>query len=294
MYRLKTELDSLGVSRVSELRQQIPYITENRIVPYLQATKITRYFNEKGGALGKMGLPRGDMLFLNDKSVTQNFESGYIAVSSKGDVEIYADTYIRVEFRGALCLDESSEWSSEDEPYFIISYADTGGNSATNRIGPVSVDKGTFVSTGIGSLFKFQRRQFFLNVVTMENDQGSPEEASNKVRSTVGSTAAAVSAAVAGFSPLAGGIILATGGILAAFSGVISPLLGLGDDVVGEHTQFFFEPETEFVTPPVIGTTKKGHEYNYLMRMGSDSEGIYDIYFMIYVLEGGSIEKKVE
>lgn len=293
MYRLKREMDALGVTRISELQQKAPQVTGNRLVPYLQAAKIARYFNEEGGALGKMGLPRDNVFFSNDSSAIQNFESGYIKICSDGDPEINYDTYIVVEYRGTQCITESSEWSASDEPYFIISYIDTGGTYTTRRIGPLTADK-TFLSEGIGVLFKFQRREFFLNVVVMENDAGSSEEATNKVAVGIAATATTVGTTVACFNPLAGGIVFAVGTILELFSGVISSLFGLGDDKVGESTQVLFAPGTEFVTPPVLGVTEKGVEYNNIVYIGSDSEGKYAIHFMIRVDEEGYIVKPVE
>jgi hypothetical protein len=223
-----------------------------------------------------------------------NLSSGHIVTRTTGADEISVDEFVEIWFLGFKCWEESTELSSSDEPYFIVSYG-APGRSITAMHKYSKIDKGEQVIAPKLLGTQLPVVTALLHAAVMENDEGSPSEAREKVSKAMQDVAAAaqqaaaiydMSAAAAGndgaLSPAADIAGLLVGGPLGTLiaRGLVGGL-GLADDYVGERGAVLFDKAQGYGKIPIIGTVD-GEDYTHKFWIDGGDDGKYDLFFRVH------------
>ncbi len=211
-----------------------------------------------------------------------------------------APNYVSIRFVGFKCIEESTEASGSDEPYFLISAACTG-HSVTHRFGPYGdVDEGQIrvLNAEIADLPLGLWPPVFLCVNGVEHDEGTPEEAEAKVRKTVQelvNTIGAVAGGVAGADTSS--YVMpewARTIIIGWIPEIVAKLFGMGDDDIGFNsiTLWDYNPNTtEWRAYPELG--RLDHvPYNVQLTIppgSAGSEGQHELYFDVKLFVDGRV-----
>jgi hypothetical protein len=226
----------------------------------------------------------------------QPFSGGFMVVRDK-KVDPVVVFQAQVRFLGFRCNEESTndEGSPHDEPYFIIGV--TGLNSNTTKLfGPFEgVDGGEsrFTTSDNDVIVRDVQPPFTISVTAMENDHGSPAEASAEVKKSCEDAirvtqALAVTfgqAQVAAVTVMLNAVFTSVGGIL---SDAVSAVLGLGDDFVGSNNVRigdWNDGAEEWRTPDrlIEDPSFSQSPYNLKIDVGDkdSGEGQYSLYFNV-------------
>jgi len=285
-----------GTVSVRQLLARFSLSPPGSVKALIASDLIAERYDQIGRANGPIGFPMAAVR-LTSEGAAQPFSGGYMVVRDKKTDPITA-FQAEVRFLGFRCLEESNELSSSDEPYFIISI--TGKDNTTHMFGPfdgVDAGESRFTTAGEDVLVSDAQPPFTLSVCAMENDEGSPQEASDKVkkscedaiRVTQAVAVAFGQAQVAAVTVMLNTLFTSVGGFL---SDGVSGLLGLDDDFVGSNNTRFGDwddgQETWKTTPRIIEPDPfSDSPYNLKMDVGdSDSgEGKYTLYFNVNVFK---------
>ncbi|MCU0567576.1 MAG: hypothetical protein MUF49_13380 [Oculatellaceae cyanobacterium Prado106] len=280
----------LGTNSVREMFDYTG-LPETSVSKQAQAADMKLFYLRNQGFRGPFGFPIGDYAF-TDQGGTRPFAGGLITTQS-GTPQGERMTCVRVRYLGFHCHEESSEWSSSDEPYFILGVA--GANrSNTVRVGPYEepgVDAGDdrVDIVEVASIGTEITPPIVLGVVAMEHDSGSPEEAETKVRTVFEDIEKK-------FDQIAGGTALTgadTGNhVLPEWSREIligwipegiAALFGLADDEVGKNSVILFDNKAELQEWRAPAVQQSGpFQYNVSLEVGEHDEGgKYTVYFLV-------------
>jgi hypothetical protein len=134
--------------------------------------------------------------------------------------------------------------------------------------GVIEVDKGDVIRSA-ARLYSGIAQDVILAVVIRENDQGDPHAYSSTFKSVLDAGNVALGAAT--------GVVI-PGGILQQVSNRLSELLGAGDDTVGRRADLL----TRDCLIQMVTKAEGGDPMaDFTWDMGSDSEGIYRLYFFV-------------
>jgi hypothetical protein len=261
------------------------------------AQGIRALYMDSGAHRGLLGFPVSDIQFDPHKA-EQRFAGGRIQVlGSSPTPKGVATTSVRVRFVGFHCIQESEhdQLSDTDEPYFMIGVV-ASNRSNTVRFGPYeNVETGTDRFEAAMLADPYSSASFVppivIGVVALEHDEGTPEEAEEKVREIVKEIERKFEQAAATFGVETGGnhvmpewardilIGWAPEGITAVF--------GLGDDHIGSVplVMFDFDPSLDhWTTPPRIGRHGQ-NPYNTAILVDGGSQGKYELRFQVEIVE---------
>jgi hypothetical protein len=231
---------------------------------------------------------------LTTDGAAQPFSGGFIVVQNKkaDPVEVFQ---AEVRFLGFRCNEESGhdQFTSSDEPYFIIGI--TGLKSNTTRLfGPFEdVDGGEsrFTTSDNDVLVTDVQPPFTLSVIVMEQDHGTPQEASDKakkacedaIRVTQALAVTFGQAQVAVVTVMLNTVFSSIGGFVADAA---SAVLGLGDDFVGSNNVRigdWNDGAEEWRTPArlIENPTFSQSPYNVKFDVGDGGQGKYSVYFNV-------------
>ena len=244
-----------------------------------------------GGLTGPIGLPFG---VLRDGSApgayVKDYTGGTIQLADFTDgpqgEEGYRAVVTLVGFRVIDTNDASS-----DEPYFIIGV--TGSNPDANAnmrtsIAASSVEAGNNVVLQ-QAIASAAQPPFTITVVGMDHDSGDPDEAAGKVESSLKDLSAKLTLALPliGVPPVVGAYISSFVTIFGDWIGKgFSWLFGMGDDVVGQGAQQFFNYDADskaWLTPADIPSADFPVQHNVEIRLNNGGDGGGDYVAYVYV-----------
>ncbi|MDV5149629.1 hypothetical protein R1T08_37335 [Streptomyces sp. SBC-4] len=257
-----------------------------------QIAAIGMHYQKCGGAGSALGLPLTEAEF-NDEGAERGFAGGRIQFQDNTP-QGFSDTVVRVRFVGWHCNAESSELSGSDEPYFLIGVSSTNG-SRTMKFGPYeNVDAGSNQSEA-SEIVKINDQltpPIVLGVAGMEHDEGSPEEAEEKVRAIFRDIEAKIEEAGREFGIFTGSDHVMPEWMRDIVIGWvpegIAALLGLGDDHIKNVSKILFDYDPaldQWTTPPELGS-HEGNPYNLVVRVNQENadEGDYSLFFNVQVV----------
>ena len=257
-------------------------------------------YKADGGLNSGVGYPAGGVQLTADQAVWP-MSGGRVVARANGSTAIEIDQKVRVTFIGFKCFEESSELSTSDEPYFVVSYVHAG-KSVTSSFEFSKINEGqtTLVGAVIGDDFDVKTAR--LHVAVYEHDEGSVTTARRKVRKTMEEIAAAGAQAAAiydvatsakgaagdgglsNYAAIAGGVV---GGPLGALIGKgIVGALGLGDDYVGDQGVPVFDQNYNQI--PVLGSVDGPAgpvEFSHRFWIDSGNDGDYEVYFRVQKMD---------
>jgi len=168
------------------------------------------------------------------------------------------------------CLEESNEWSSHDEPYWLFAVVGPGYKavSSTHVFNGVDAGEAFYFGANEGCIFgancqpaKFPAGEVGAIITCMEHDEGDISDTRDAFATAVG---------------IADGVLAASGvaawvaAVVAALGGLIAILLGfLEDDHVVDFAYTWDAPTLHEVLD------KHGGTYDVVSEGGSSSEGRY-------------------
>lgn len=180
MMGLKAQLAYHGASSVRDLKAKLgtPHDSLRKLI---QVSALHKAFRSLGGATGALGLPAGSVAFAADGTASRDYRGGRLRTMG-GEQPPTWDYALRVKIScvGFRCNDESDEYSSSDEPYFIMSVIGPGVANTVMK-GPYSVDDGDTINDVTVVCADVVPNELVLSTVIRENDQGSPEQAKNLI-----------------------------------------------------------------------------------------------------------------
>jgi hypothetical protein len=200
-------------------------------------------------------------------------------------------TVVRVRYVGFTCLQESSwdQGSASDEPYFMIGVAGANGSNTVRR-GPYDgINSGDerYEATIIASEDNKITPPIVLGIVAMEHDEGSPEEAEEKVRNIVKSIEAKFDQVASDFSGIGDGSHVipswARDILIGWLPEGVAAVLGLADDDVGSNQVVLFDNKADLKAwhaPPIVGR-HGDNEYNVKVNIDGGGSGKYDLFFKV-------------
>lgn len=294
-------LKDLGTTSVREMFRRTGS-SENSVFKQGQIAAINSLYRENNGFRGLFGFPL-DAVEFDGNSATQSYSGGkikFLSDNPQGE-EI---TVVRVRFVGFRCIAESSsdQLSGSDEPYFIIGVASASG-SRTKRFGPYEdIDSGTvrFEADLIASDEDNIKAPIVLGVVAMEHDEGSPQEAEDKVRKVVEEIEKKFDQAVGSFTGVnTGNHVLPEWSrdiLIGWVPEGIAAVFGLADDKIGSTPVVLFDNKAElkeWLAPSIQG--KHGpNEYNIVVNIDGGDQGKYDLFFNVDLFDTIKIVRKHE
>lgn len=203
---------------------------------------------------------------------------------------------VKVYFVGFKCFEESSELSSSDEPYFIVSYG-AGAKTATAKFTSSGINKGDTKIFDKAIIDDVPLSPGYLHYAIYEHDEGSTSEAREKVaqmmkdvvaagvqaaaiydasQAAQGATQGGTANNASNYAAIAGAVV---GGPIGALLGKgIVGALGLGDDYVYDEGRTVFNKNTDDI--PIQGEIK-GVEYTHKFWADSNGEGDYEVFFRV-------------
>ena len=233
---------------------------------------IREAWKAQGWETGRLRYPRTDELVegTNGKGRYNLFEGGEIHWTPEGGAKVkFYEVKVEIWFSGFKCLDESSEWSSSDEPYMFLGVSTSGQAQTPYETGVIGgVDKGDVIRSA-ARLYSGSVQDVILAVVIRENDQGDPHAFSGAFKSILdlGNKALQVKTGVA-----------IPDEVLKQVANGLSSLTGAGDDDVGRRADLLTR---DYLIQ--MATKAEGGDpvADFTWDMGSDSEGIYRLYFFV-------------
>ena len=263
------------------------------LTPLEDKQLIAAHYEQDGRSAGLLGFPMGNVRLTAD-GATQPFSGGFATVIG-GKLDVAETFQAEVRFLGFRCNDESDhdQLSSSDEPYFVISI--TGPKSNQTRLFGTyeDVDGGEsrFTTAGEDMLVSDVQPPFTLSVIAKEWDEGTPSEASDKVKKSMEDAirvtqALAVTfgqAQVAAVTVMLNTVFTSIGGFV---SDAVAGVLGLGDDLVGTgeiRIGDWNDGQEEWRTPArlIEEPSFSPSPYNVKIDVGDDGEGRYSLYFNV-------------
>jgi hypothetical protein len=256
-----------------------------------QITEIDQLWQANRGFRGQLGIPLNDVQF-DGATASRDYAGG--TISFLNDWPQCGDTHrvARVWYLGFHCP-KDSDWDQgtpSDEPYFIVTVMSSAG-SRTVKFGPYeNVDAGTEVHdfAQIANFEDLLTPPIILGVHAMENDQGSPEEAANKVRDAVKEAERVLDQAMGAFMAAEPGdhhvmpewmrtIVIGWAPEAAA------AVLGLGDDVVGKDAVVVIDNKRDIqeMRAPAIKGKHGQNDYNVSLDIDGGKEGRYWLFFKV-------------
>jgi hypothetical protein len=292
---LRPILQDIGTQSVRAMVQSTG-VADASVFHQAQICAIRSLYRRVGEHRSDLGFPLTDVRFVNNSGV-QNFAGGkieFLDVSPQGVVE----TVVRVRFLGFHCDQESShdQLSGSDEPYFLIGVA--GSNrSNTIRFGPYEgIDTGTvrfeaaMLADPTGSNPILITPPIVIGVVAVEHDEGTPEEAEEKVRNIFKEIEEKFDQAAGTFTgTTAGSHVLpqwARDIIIGWIPEGIAAVFGLGDDHIASVplVLFDFNPGLDkWTTPPQIGM-HGDNPYNRTLNIDGGDQGRYTLFFNVEIV----------
>jgi hypothetical protein len=272
-----------------------PYATvsDAAIRAQLVARSLAEY-QRTGAAAGELGVPLAPVTVAGT-SARWDLSGGHITTLVNGTGETVVDQHLKIWFLGFTCLEESSEWSGSDEPYFVISWAGPG-REVTRKFEHKNIDKGQTVVSPVVIADNLPVVTSVLHAAVFEHDEGSPEEARKKVEKVMRDVSAAAAQAATAYdmaSAASGAGSLTPGAALAGtllggpFGGLLAggavALLGLGDDYVGARGASLFDEAEGYAFPSDIGVAE-GEAYTHKFTIGKGGEGRYDLFFRVRII----------
>jgi hypothetical protein len=179
--------------------------------------------------------------------------------------------------------------SGSDEPYFIIGVASADG-SKTKRYGPYEdINSGTvrFEADYIVSVDDKITPPIVLGIVAMEHDEGSPQEAEDKVRKVVEEIEKKFDQAVGSFTGTnTGNHVLPEWSrdiLIGWVPEGIAAVFGLADDLIGKTPLVLFDNKADLKEwrAPAIKGMHGGNEYNVDISVDGGDEGKYTLFFKV-------------
>lgn len=233
---------------------------------------IREAWKAQGWETGRLRYPRTDELVegTNGEGKYNLFEGGEIHWTPEGGakVKLY-EVNIEIWFSGFKCLDESNEWSSSDEPYMFLGVSTSGQAQTPYETGVISVDKGDVIRSA-KRLYSGIAQDVILAVVIRENDEGDPHAFSGTFKSILDMGNAALATQTGG--------VTVPGAVVQLVSDKLSELTGAGDDDVGRRADLL----TRDYLMQMVNKAEGGDPVaDFAWDMGSDSEGIYRLYFFV-------------
>lgn len=288
-------LQNLGTNSVRTLLQSTG-VRDNSVNRQAQRAAIHSLYTRVGKHRSGLGFPLTGVNFQNN-SGEQRFAGGQISFldfTPKG----VQQTAVRVRFVGFRCIQESEhdQLSPTDEPYFIVGIA--GSNrSTTARFGPYEgIESGTerFEASMLADPFPpspvVVTPPIVIGVVAIEHDEGTPQEAEEKVRKVFKEIEEKFDQAVAAFTGTpAGSHVLpewARDIVIGWVPEGVAAVFGLGDDHIGSVplVMFDFNPGLDkWTTPPQIGQHGP-NPFNTAITIDGGSEGKYELRFNVEIV----------
>jgi hypothetical protein len=252
---------------------------------------ILSHYPRVGGPTGPVGVPMGDVTPI---------PGGYMRPHSAGHIQLldadigpqgFHTMEASVRFVGFRCHQQSE--GGPDEPYFIIGVQGFNQRDETLRtFGPFEGSEG--VETGDIRFLEAQLTTtasppFVIHVTAMENDSGTPAEASAAVEKGMKDGTAMLTAALAPIDPAT---VFAVGGAVQAFLGILggpiadglSSLFGMGDDFIGQNSMPFFDydrSKKEWLNPPPKQSPNFDRPFNVEMVLDNGEGGRYSAFFAV-------------
>jgi len=226
----------------------------------------------QGWERGSLGYPRTDELVTegtNGQGRQSIFEGGEIDWTPAGGakVKLY-QTNIEIWFSGFRCLDESNEWSASDEPYLFLGVSTSGQAQTPHETGVIEVDKGAVIRSA-RRLYSGVAEDVILAVVIREHDEGDPHAFSGAFRSILELGNAALKAKTG---------VAVPSEVVQLVSNKLSELIGAGDDDVGRRAELLTKDALIHMARQAEGGDPVA---DFTWDLGSDSEGIYRLYFFV-------------
>jgi hypothetical protein len=250
---------------------------------------ILSHYPRVGGPTGSVGIPMGPVKPIPGGFMRQHAAGHIQLLDADIGPQGFHTMEASVRFVGFRCHQQSEK--GPDEPYFIIGLQGfRPGDDDLKTFGPFEGSEG--VQTGDNRVLEEQLTTtmvppFVIRVTAMENDSGSPTEASAAVEKGMMDGTAKLTAALAPISPQ---IVFAVGGALQAALGVLggpladglSSLLGMGDDFIGQGSMTFFEPDAskdEWLNPPAKKAPAFTAPFTSEIVLDNGEGGRYSAYF---------------
>ena len=233
---------------------------------------IREAWKAQGWETGRLRYPRTDELVegTNGKGRYNLFEGGEIHWTPEGGakVKLY-EVNVEIWFSGFKCLDESSEWSGSDEPYMFLGVSTSGQAQTPYETGVIGdVDKGNIIRTA-ARLYSGVAQDVILTVVIRERAHGDPKAYSGTFKSILDAGNVALGAKTG---------VTVPGNITQLVSDGLSNLAGTGDDTVSRRADLL----TRDYLMQMVNKAESGNPVaDFTWDMGSDSEGIYRLYFFV-------------
>jgi hypothetical protein len=259
----------------------------------MASDRIGERYDSDGRSNGPLGFPMGGVR-LTASGAQQPFSGGIIQeLAGKLDPVVVFRAHVR--FLGFRCNEESDndQFTSSDEPYFVISVSGLKGNT-TRLYGPFEdVDGGEsrFVTADDDVLATDVQPPFTLSVMVLEHDHGSPEEAADKVKKSAEDAVRVTQALALAFGQAEVAVAtIAVNTVLTSVGGFLSDaaaeVLDLDDDFVGSGSVRigdWNDGELEWKTPVrlVEDPPFSSSPYNVKIDVGDDDEGRYSLYFNV-------------
>jgi hypothetical protein len=246
-----------------------------------------RHQARAGGVTGRVGIPMGDLRQI-DNRVVKTYSGGLLELFDFTDgPQGFHKFRAEVRFVGFRCH-QQSEGGDGDEPYFIIGIIGSNEEeNVTKTFGPFTSVKSlnnTFLEKIVTTT---AQPPFTIVVMAMENDSGSPAEASAKVEKSLNATAAKLQLALPllGVNPVVGSVIQS---VINIFGGTISDatsaILGMGDDLIGESGRHLIEFDSnihEWTSPPKLTAPDFDRPFNIEMVIDNGEGGRYSAFFQV-------------
>lgn len=285
-----------GVVSLHQLLPRFSLTPALSVRAFLASDLIAQRYESDGRSAGPVGFPMGNVRLTAD-GAAQPFSGGYYVVQNKkADPLVVYQAEVR--FLGFRCNEESNhdQFTPSDEPYFIIGV--TGLSNSTRLFGPFGdVDGGEsrFTTSDNDVLVTDVQPPFTLSVIVMENDQGTPEEASAKVKKACEDAIRVTQALALTFGQAEVAVVtVMLNTVFASIGGFVadaaSAVLGLGDDFVGSNNiriGDWNDGAEGWRTPPrlIEEPTFSQSPYNVKFDVGDGGEGKYTVYFNVNIFE---------
>ena len=272
--------------------------------PALVVDLIHQHYQRTGGRLGPLGYPISEVQFTSN-SGTRQYRGGRIeaTLNARNAVGVITQALktreSRVTFLGFKCIKESTSdgLSDTDEPYFVIAIDTGNGLPRTEKFGPFeNTETGTETGVGVFLANGIAPNPLSIRAQAYENDHGDPDETAKalqqqivelaKVAQSTASGSGADAADGPGIGPAAtaGAVGLLAGPLGSLLAVGIVSVLGLGDDWIGQGVVLAFTRPEQGGTPQQQGMFQN-NPYNAKIDINGGSEGHYELYFDIHVVE---------
>ncbi len=273
------------ISRVPPPKIKVPPPSHSKMVD-----RAVQAYKAAGGLNSEVGYPV-EPVRVTGREAFWKMSGGSLVATDDGSWRTQVDEVVKVWFVGFQCFEESGEFSSSDEPYFVASYA-VPGRSVTKSYTTAKINKGQIKIFDDVIVHDMPVKTGRLHIAVYEHDEGSVKEAREKVAKAMqdiaaaGAQAAAIidaSQAAAGnasnvstYAAIAGAV--ASGPMGALIGKGLVAALGLNDDYVGDEGRAVFE---ENYDDPPVKDQIKGVDYTHKFWIDSHGGGDYEVYFRV-------------